>query len=330
MTIEPPPGLEVDDAYWQSLLQDVEAHAPETSRANNAHGRAASESRRADPDSPWQAAQQAHENGELIDIVVTGYNRGGLLVEWNGLHGFLPSSHIIGLASHVDEDGRRIEMSRRVGARSCAKVIEIDRAQGRFVVSERAADSGNSRRAAALSQLSPGQIQTGVITNVCSFGAFVDLGGMEGLLHISEISWGRVNHPSDLLQPGQQVTIQIMSVDPAQNRVALSIKRLAPDPWASVEQRYQIGQVLEGVVTSVVNFGAFVRLEEGLEGLIHISELAEGSFLHPRNVVREGQAVRVCILNIDGGHRRLGLSLRQMNGAPLSAQASEGAQGNGP
>lgn len=330
MTLELPPDLEIDDAYWQSLLQDVEAQAPEIPRAGNTHGRAASESRHVDPESQWLAAQRAHENGDVIDVMVTGYNRGGLLVEWNGLHGFLPSSHIIGLSPHVDEDGRRIEMGRRVGVNSCAKVIEIDRARGRFVVSERAADSGNSQRTAAMSQLAPGQIRTGVITNVCSFGAFVDLGGMEGLLHISEISWGRVNHPADLLRPGQQVKIQIMSVDPAQNRIALSIKRLVPDPWASVEQHYQIGQVIEGIVTSVVNFGAFVRLEEGLEGLIHISELAEGSFLHPRNVVQEGQSVRVCILNIDGEHRRLGLSLRQMSDAPISAQASRGAQGDGP
>jgi small subunit ribosomal protein S1 len=149
------------------------------------------------------------------------------------------------------------------------------------------------------------------VTNLCSFGAFVDLGGIEGLVHVSELSWGRVEHPSDVLETGQEVEAYVLNIDHERGRVGLSIKRLKPDPWQAVEERYRVGQIIEGTVTHVVDFGAFTRVEEGLEGLIHVSELAEGNFFHPRNVVREGDVVHVRILNIDSERRRMGLSLRQ-------------------
>jgi small subunit ribosomal protein S1 len=330
MATESIPDLTMNEAYWQSLLNDVEAQTPDVRQS----GRAPNDvQRRDDPVAQWDAAQRAFEAGEAIDVQVVGCNRGGLLIDWKGLRGFMPSSHLIGLTPQLNEDDRRAELNRRAGSCCPAKVIEIDRARARFVVSERLANAAGVRREQLLSQLAPGQVRPGTVTNVCSFGAFVDLGGIEGLLHISEISWGRVNRPADLLRVGQAVQVQVMSVDPGHNRVALSLKRLTPDPWATVEQRYTVGQVIEGVVTSVVNFGAFARLEDGLEGLIHISELAEGTFLHPRNVVCEGETVRVCVLNIDGAHRRLGLSLRRANGASLEAEtaaATWGAQSDGP
>jgi small subunit ribosomal protein S1 len=153
------------------------------------------------------------------------------------------------------------------------------------------------------------------VTNLCSFGVFVDLGGLEGLVHVSELSWGRVEHPGDVLEPGQPVEVYVLNVDRERKRVGLSVKRLQPDPWQSVEERYRVGQIVEGVVTHVVDFGAFARVEEGLEGLIHVSELAEGNFLHPRNVVQEGDIVAVRVLNIDGARRRMGLSMRQVGGS---------------
>jgi small subunit ribosomal protein S1 len=149
------------------------------------------------------------------------------------------------------------------------------------------------------------------VTNLCSFGAFVDLGGLEGLIHVSELSWGRVDHPSDVLEPNQSVDVYVLNIDRERGRVGLSLKRLLPDPWQSVEERYCVGQTVEGIVTHVVVFGAFARIEEGLEGLIHVSELAEGDFLHPRNVVQEGDTVTARILNIDSARRRMGLSLRR-------------------
>jgi small subunit ribosomal protein S1 len=212
----------------------------------------------------------------------------------------------------MDDEARRAEFARRIGWTLCVKVIEVDRTHGRLVFSERATSSEESRREALWGDLCEGAVRRGCITNVCAFGAFVDLGGLEGLIHISEISWGRVNHPSDVLKTGDTVEVFVISVDRAAKRVALSLKRLRPDPWATVSERYQVGQLVKGTVTNVVNFGAFVRLEEGLEGLIHVSELAEGQFLHPRNVVGEGDAVVARVINIDGSQRRLALSLRRV------------------
>ncbi|MBL8147154.1 MAG: S1 RNA-binding domain-containing protein, partial [Anaerolineae bacterium] len=154
---------------------------------------------------------------------------------------------------------------------------------------------------------------SGKVTNLCDFGAFVDLGGLEGLIHISELSWGRVGHPADILERGQEVTAYVLEVNQEAGRIALSLKRLHADPWETVHLRYQIGENVQGVITNVVDFGAFARIEEGLEGLIHVSELAEGHFLHPRNVVSEGQQINARILSIDGRARRLGLSLRSIS-----------------
>jgi len=149
------------------------------------------------------------------------------------------------------------------------------------------------------------------VTRLCDFGAFVDLGGFDGLLHISELSWRHVEHPGEVLDVGQEMEVYILDVDRERKRVALSLKRLEPDPWPLAAEKYEVGQTVEGTVTNVVDFGAFVRVEEGLEGLIHISELGEGNFLHPRNVVQEGDVVKARILNIDPARRRMGLSLRQ-------------------
>jgi len=180
-----------------------------------------------------------------------------------------------------------------------------------LILSERAAQVEPGARADVLTRIRPGDTCTGQVTNLCDFGVFVDLGGLEGLIHISELSWGRVSHPRDVVKRGDTVTVHVLQVDPEQGRIALSLKRMRPDPWKTVEERYQVGQMVEGVITNVVDFGAFACIEEGLEGLIHVSELAEGHFLHPRNVVREGETVRARILNIDGSARRLGLSLRR-------------------
>jgi ribosomal protein S1 len=258
--------FEVDEGYWQALLQDAEANVPgESVGRNGSPERAGSDSALRPIDQLWEEAQRACDCEDVLEVQVSGFNRGGLLVDWGG----------------------------------------------RFVLSERLAYNDRTRVELLLADLQPGQRRCGVVTTVCDFGAFIDLGGIEGLAHISEISWGRINHPSDVLRSGQNVEVHVMTVDREQRRVALSLKRLHPDPWVTVPQRYQQQQLVEGTVTTVVDFGAFVRLEEGVEGLIHISELAEGNFLHPRNVVHEHDTVRVRVLSVDIAHRRLGLSLRQ-------------------
>ncbi len=304
--------FDVDEGYWQSLLQDQEANVtPEAAEHTGPPERAVGGNGLRPIDQLWEAARHACDTDKILEVAVTGFNRGGLLVDWDGLHGFVPASHILNMPNVTDDAQRRSEFEKRVGQIVRGKVIELDRTHGRFVLSERLAYNDRTRVELLLADLQPGQRRCGVVTTVCDFGAFIDLGGLEGLAHISEISWGRINHPADLLHSGQNVDVHIMSVDREQRRVALSLKRLHPDPWVTVPQRYQLNQLVEGTVTTVVDYGAFVRLEEGVEGLIHISELAEGNVLHPRNVVHEQEIVRVRVLGVDVSHRRLGLSLRQ-------------------
>jgi small subunit ribosomal protein S1 len=310
----------LEEAYWLALIQDEEASG--AAPAPNGRGRPPTSEAggAARPiDVLWSSAQRACDADEALTVEVTGFNRGGLLVDWQGLHGFVPSSHLIGMPAVNDEEQRKTEFGKRVGQHVHGKIIELDRARGRFVLSERLAYNDRTRLEMLMTDMQPGQRRCGVVTTVCDFGVFIDLGGLEGLAHISEISWGRINHPGDVLHSGQNVDVYVMNVDRAQRRVALSVKRLQPDPWATVAERYEIGQIVDGLVTTVVDFGAFVRLEEGVEGLIHISELAEGNFLHPRNVVRDNETVRVKVLNVDVAHRRLGLSLRQAHDSMRTA-----------
>lgn len=309
-----------DEGYWQALLEQGEVAAPWPSsprprrpaaiRAAGNAGGPSEKAPEATPSEEWQRLQEAMAKGEVLHLPVIGHNRGGLLVRCGSLEGFVPSSHLIDLPRQLQPAERLEELARRKGQELDLYVIEVDPAQQRLVLSQRSPRVAN-RSGEALHAIRPGSILRGQVTNVCDFGAFVDLGGVEGLVHISEMSWGRVHHPADLLRAGQEVEVYVLSVDPAQERVALSLKRLHEDPWATVEERYRPGQIVQGVVTNVVDFGAFVKLEEGLEGLIHLSQLAEGEVQDPHELLHEGQEVTARILHIDGAHRRLGLSLRQ-------------------
>ncbi len=262
-------------------------------------------------DRAWELAQASFESGEVLELKVMGYNRGGLLVQFNGLRAFVPASQLMDSPNHLEYAEREAELSSREGNDLLLKIIDLDKNRNRLILSERAAMSNEEREAQLLAKLHKGDIRQGRVTNLCSFGAFVDLGGTEGLIHISEMSWGRVGHPGDVLECGCEIEVYVLNVDQQAKKISLSLKRLQPDPWTTVEERYQVGQLIEGTITNVVSFGAFTRVEEGLEGLIHISELAEGSFLHPRNVVKEGDVVTAQIINIDSAKHRLGLSLRQ-------------------
>jgi small subunit ribosomal protein S1 len=322
--------ISLDEGYWQALLEqgeiapevvppvdpqavfqildaELQAAFPERSSIPN-------EGRDADSERGWDLAQLALEQGELFSLKVSGANRGGLRVDWNGLPGFIPASHLKEMPRGQDPHERAAELVRHVGESIMVRLIEVDPQQNRLVFSERAALSDQAP-SAILHNLRPGQVRRGIVTNLTSFGAFVDLGGIEGLLHISELSWDRVRSAGDILQPGQEVEVYVLSVNAGEGRIALSLKRLRSNPWLEVGSRYQVGELVEGTVTNVVSFGAFVRVQEGVEGLIHVSELAEGSLLHPRNVVHEGDIVRVRVLTIDPANQRLGLSLRQVRDA---------------
>lgn len=305
-TGEPP---STDESWWAAVLQEEESHRQGTPTGFRGNGEMSGPAVSSGAD--WQAARRLYETDEPIELEVVGYNRGGLIVGLNSLRGFVPASHLINFSAQVPEDERKDALARKIGQRLRLKVIEYDPAKGRVVFSERAAQARPGSRQQVLKDLHPGDVVQGVVTNICDFGVFVDLGGLEGLIHVSEVSWSRVAHPRDVLGCNQEIQVHVLSVDVEQGRVALSLKRTRPDPWALVEQRYVIGQMVEGTVTNVVNFGAFVCLEEGLEGLIHVSELADGHFLHPRSVVCEGEHVCARVVSIDGTSRRLGLSLRQ-------------------
>jgi len=193
------------------------------------------------------------------------------------------------------------------------KIIEINRARNRLILSERMAvqEWRQRRREELLEELKPGEVRKGVVSNLANFGAFVDLGGADGLVHISQLAWSRVNHPSEVLHVGQEVEVQVLSVDKERKKIALSIKRAEVDPWTTVEQRYTPGQLVNGTVTKIAPFGAFARIEDGIEGLIHHSELAPGT--DPKSILQEGAQLQLRILRIDPERRRLGLSLRQVD-----------------
>jgi len=264
------------------------------------------------PSLDWLKAMQLYEQDQVVDLIVTGCNRGGLLVHGDGLQGFVPVSHLVDVPCTESE----IEewLAHYIDHHLNLKVIECDQERGRVVFSERAAQSMPGSRKQLLKSLQPGICVTGTVTNVTDFGVFVDLGGVEGLIHVSEISWGRVQHPADVLSLGEQITVYVIQVDQERARVALSLKRMCQNPWENAEQRYFPGQETEAVITSIVPFGAFARLEEGLDGLIHVSEMDVGEGLSdPVSMLQEGQRVRVRILHVDAGRQRLGLSLRLIN-----------------
>lgn len=318
-----PPPPDPEEGYWAALLSEGEiavtappewssSDEPEVDPAPAPHPAAPPSRHNGDEPlhSDWERLRLMQASDETLELAVIGCNRGGLLVEWESLRGFVPASQLIDFSTTLNPLQRQKALSARVGQSLQLRIIELDEAANRLIFSERAAQAPPGERAGILTRVHAGDTVTGIVTNLCAFGAFVDLGGLEGLIHISEMSWGRVGHPADLFQRGQSVTAYVLEVQPDAGRIALSVKRLHPDPWATVHLRYQVGEIVTGVITNVVDFGAFARIEEGLEGLIHVSELAEGHFLHPRNVVSEGQMIQARILNIDGHARRLGLTLR--------------------
>lgn len=319
-----PPNAPYTEEYWEALIREGEhstSPAPPADPETIWRGLGLGERDEA-PRSPetlssdgrWEVAFRAMEEARCIALPVVGYNRGGLLVDWDGRQGFVPAAHLKDLPPYLD-DRERLQALRGYRGRVLhLYVIEVDPERNRLVLSERATRAEELRRRALLESLRPGTICRGRVTNICSFGAFVDIGGLEGLIHISEISWERVDHPARFLSPGQEVEVYVLHVDRERGRLGLSLKRTRPDPWEGIEQRYQAGQIVRGVITHVTDFGAFARLEEGVEGLIHLSELADGHLPHPRNVVREGQELLLRVLEVDPAGRRLALSLKQAAG----------------
>jgi small subunit ribosomal protein S1 len=296
---------EPDEGWWAAVLADEDDHAAPT---RDGGARQTSQSNLALVD--WDRVKEIFEHDEIVSLSVQGYNRGGLLVEGDGLQGFVPISHLVDMPAGISEEERKTLLVGYVGRELTLKVIECEPDQERVVFSERAALAGEGRRKILFLALKPGECVHGTVTNVTDFGVFVDLGGLEGLIHVSELSWGRVQHPSDILSVGQDIEALVLNVSEENSRVALSLKRLTPNPWETIPQRYKSGDVVRVVITGIARFGAFARLEEGVEGLIHISSMNLGPGQNdPGKVLYPGQSAQVRILHIEADKRRLGLSL---------------------
>jgi len=306
----------VDEGWWASVLaEESRFRAPQPARpaGNRPESREQAKGQSAEkkPVADWNQVKDLYMRDQIVDLFVTGHNRGGLLVEGDGIFGFVPLSHLVEITGKVESANREEHgLEAYVGRMLHLKVIECVPEDGRIVFSERAAQSEPGKRAELFHVLQPGQKVRGTVTNITDFGVFVDLGGVEGLIHISEVSWGRVSHPSQFVKMGETIDVQVLDLAPERCRVALSLKRLQANPWTNATADFPVGQVLSATITSVLSFGAFARLDAGVEGLIHASEIpqAEGSLV--KEILVEGQRVNVRVLHVDASHQRMGLSMK--------------------
>jgi small subunit ribosomal protein S1 len=270
---------------------------------------------RAQAERDWRKAEKMFEAGEIFEGTVAGFNKGGLIVRIGKVRGFVPSSQIVSLKGMRREEGQDSPLAQLVGTKLQLKIIEIDRSRNRLILSERAAmrEWRRQHKEQLLAELREGDKREGEVISICDFGAFVDLGGADGLIHLSELSWRRVSHPSEVLKVGDKVKVYVLNVDRDRKRIGLSLKRLESDPWDTIQDRYQVGQLVEGTITKLVKFGAFARIfDDDVEGLIHLSELSDVRIAHPREVVQEGDIRTLRIIRIDSDRRRIGLSLKRV------------------
>ena len=320
----------------------------------------------------WRVLEVAMESGEIIKGKILGFNRGGAIVEAEAVQGFVPISQLVSVPrahfrtaqeqaerrraaeqTSVEAEGGEAEASpapdpperdpreEQIGKELELRVLEVNRSRNRAVFSERQAiqERRDAQKARLIEELREGEVRQGKVTGISSFGAFVDLGGADGLIHISELSWGQVGSPDEVVRVGDELNVYVLRVDAENKRIALSLRRLHPEPWETINERYQVDDIVDATVTKLTNFGAFARVEGAVEGLIHISELSARMISHPREVVGEGEAVRVKILRIEPERRRLGLSLKQAEdeegifsqyqaaGSPTAYQESEAGPG---
>jgi small subunit ribosomal protein S1 len=257
----------------------------------------------------WERARHVFEDDQIVALTVRGHNRGGLLVEDDSLRGFVPFSHLVGMTAQSDGEERDQFLAGYEGRELRLKIIECTPAEDRIVFSERAARADAGCRNRLFNELKPGDKMSGEVTNITDFGVFVDLGGVEGLIHISELSWGRVAHPSQVAALGQRLEVLVLDVSPDRCRVALSLKRLQPNPWEDAAVLHPINSVSPAEITALSSYGAFARLAEGMEGLIHASQIPLPEGLTVREYLQVGQTVNVRILQLDAARQRLGLSL---------------------
>jgi len=275
---------------------------------------------RAREEQDWRDAETLLASQDVYSGAVAGFNKGGLIVKLGNVRGFVPASQL-GPSRRRRSEGDTPEQkwARMVGEPMQVKVIEVDRGRNRLILSERAAakESREAQKDRLLTEIKAGDVRKGHVISLAEFGAFVDIGGADGLVHLSELSWKHITHPNEVLHVGQEVEVVVLNVDHERKRIGLSLKRREDDPWTLIQRKYQIGQLITGTITKLAKFGAFARVEgeDEIEGLIHVSELSDGHIEHPREVVNEGQTLTLRVIKIEPDKRRMGLSLKRVASA---------------
>ena len=271
---------------------------------------------RAQAESDWQYAEGLLASQAMFTGTVSGFNRGGVIVKIGQVRGFVPASQLSSesQARQLTEGEPDNRWMKLLDAELRMKVIDLDRRRNRLILSERVAmrEWRREQKEKLLESLEENSVCAGTVSSLADFGAFVNLGGADGLIHLSELSWGRISHPKEVVSIGEKIEVMVLNIDRERKRIGLSLRRLQPEPWETVPERYQVGRIVRGTVTKLVHFGAFARLDgDTIEGLIHISELTDRRITHPGEVVREGEALELRIIRIDTEKRRMGLSLKQ-------------------
>ena len=279
----------------------------------------------------WRELEQCLEDNETVEGSILGFNKGGAIVDVRKVQGFVPMSQLVSVPRDIfrdrseteenpDAEARRMQrQAEETGKTLQLKILEINRSRNRAIFSERQAvqEWRDAQKARLVQELQVGEVRKGVVTGISSFGAFVDLGGADGLVHISEMSWGPVGRPEDVVSIGDELDVFVLRVDIENKKIALSLRRLEPEPWETIHERLHVDDIVDAQITKLTNFGAFARVEGNIEGLIHISELSDRVIGHPREVVSEGEDVRLKVLRIEPERRRLGLSLKQTMDNPF-------------
>jgi small subunit ribosomal protein S1 len=262
----------------------------------------------------WNKAQELSESHEIWEAQVSGYNKGGLIVSFGRIRAFIPASQISDFPRNTSPEQKVSQLASYVGQSLPVRVIEVDRRRGRLILSQRSAQREwrEKQKERLIETLREGDEVQGTVSSLADFGAFVDIGGVDGLVHVSELAWHRVKHPRELLAVGDEVKVYVLRIDNERKRIGLSLKRLQPDPWSLVEDKYDVDQLVECAVTNVTDFGAFARLEEGVEGLVHVSELTDEEGVSPSALLRPGDKLLLRIIKIDARQQRIGLSLKQV------------------
>ncbi len=287
----------------------------------DANGNVVLSLKRAQEQISWDDVEKLITDAVVIETKIIGFNKGGLIAAVEGLRGFLPSSQIGALRrSQITGDTPEQKYQKMVGQPITIRVIEVDRERRRLIVSERAAsaESRQSLKERVIDELQEGQVYTGRVTSLANFGAFINVNGADGLVHLSELSWDHIDHPREVLEVGQEVKVKVINVDREKKRIGLSVRALLDDPWHARIQKYSVGQLVEGKITRLTKFGAFARLDEDVEGLIHISEISEQRIEHPKEALHEGDVKTLRVIRIDADQHRIGLSLRKVDSAAFA------------